>query len=220
MENPFAPMEQGLTARQSTHTVHIEETNGNFVQYSMLVDGSVSGVNVNPGDHTVSFKGYTLVNGAVRRGADEWSVDGGIVEFTASAEVVITLDGQQVTGSDLVSSTGGTHPSNIPDTQCSADSDCAGDLLCDNHQCVMPPLDQIPQCHQHADCHGDLVCVSGECQPLEGGGGTSGGGGSTSGNGGSTNGENGGASTQALGGTTALALVVGVLVIAYVYGAV
>ncbi|MFY0533250.1 hypothetical protein [Nannocystis pusilla] len=48
------------------------------------------------------------------------------------------------------------HPDDDP---CTYDSDCYGDQVCVDHECVDPP----PECKWDSDCHGDQVCVDYEC---------------------------------------------------------
>lgn len=194
------PRGTGTVAHQESHSVTINETQGTFVQYTLVIDGGATkGSRSNPEEYAVAIGGYTVANGALQGGRDDWNIEGGIVEqfFTDTSTLEISLDGQAVSPMGLVNQTGGTHPSNasfgcsnnvdcegdlvcengqcaIPQgglPQCSTGTDCQGDLVCDGGQCALPPVGDLPQCESNNHCAGDLVCQNGRCVTGQGGGG-------------------------------------------------
>lgn len=172
----------GYRAAQGDHNVYITENRGARAVYHFLVDGDVSPVETDPQDPIVDLGRYTLVDGTVHGGFDEYTFHGGIVEAWFESHAQVELDGSPVTAAEAVSSTGGTHPAEVDHPQCVSDGECAGDLVCENNQCVIP--DGLPQCETNSGCNGDLVCDGGMCVRPSGGGGGGGGGGGNGGGGG------------------------------------
>lgn len=115
-------------------TLTLDETQAVYVEYLIVVDGTASGGD--PDDIARSFDGYTILSGALNGGRDTYTINGGIVvaEMSRTDTVNITLDGQSVRLSDLVSSTGGEMPSvkyaaeDPPDDAVTIDDPCIQDL--------------------------------------------------------------------------------------------
>jgi len=51
-------------------------------------------------------------------------------------------------------------------TDCTKDTDCPGELVCDDGQCVDP----APACESNSDCQGGQLCVQGVCVDMVAGG--------------------------------------------------
>jgi hypothetical protein len=71
---------------------------------------------------------------------------------------------------DCSSSGGNNEPPNNgggsnlpPDPECSQDSDCAEDEICDNGSCNLQP----PECQTNSDCEAGEVCLENSCSPAD-----------------------------------------------------